>query len=108
MNINKIHLLIPLILFSYLLMMNIQSTQIEENDGSYVIDVGSRTDMIRDVKLTGPEERISEPLKETYGNEKINFRNFTDRFVYFQLKETEINSASRIKVQIRFKDDLPK
>lgn len=108
MNINKIHLLIPLILFSYLLMMNIQSTQIEENDGSYVIDVGSRTDMIRDVKLTGPEERISEPLKETYGNEKINFRNFTDRFVYFQLKETEIDSASRIKVQIRFKDDLPK
>nr|WP_321420504.1 hypothetical protein [uncultured Methanomethylovorans sp.] len=89
-------------------MMNIQSTQIEENDGSYVINVGSRTDMVRDVKLIGPEERISEPLKDNIGNEKINLRNFTDRFVYFQLKEPKINDASLIKVQIRFKDNLPK
>ncbi len=108
MNFNKIHLLIPLILFSYLLIMNIQSTQIEENDGSYVIDVGSRNDMLRDVKLTGPEDRMSEPLKDTFADEKINFRNFTNRFVYFQLKEPEIRNASTAKVQIRFKDELPK
>lgn len=108
MNFNKAHLLIPLILFSYLLIMNIQSSQIEEADGSYFIDVGSRNDMQRDVKLTGPEDRISQPLKDTFEDEKINFRNFTNRFVYFQLKEPEIRNASIAKVQIRFKDDLPK
>ncbi len=108
MNFNKVHLLIPLILFSYLLMMNIQSSHIQEADDSYFIDVGSRNDMQRDVKLTGPEDRISERLKDTFGDEKINFRNFTNRFVYFQLKEPEIKNASIAKVQIRFKDELPK
>lgn len=108
MNFNKVHLLIPLILFSYLLIMNLQSSQIREADGSYIIDVGSRNDMLRDVKLTGPEDRISEPLKETFGDEKINFRNFNNRFVYFQLEEPKIKNTSIAKVQIRFRDELPK
>lgn len=108
MNFNKVHLLIPLILFSYLLIMNFQSIQIQEEDGSYLIDVGSRNDMLRDVKLTGPEDRISEPLKDNFGDEKVDFRNFTSRFVYFQLKEPEIKNASIVKVQIRFRDELAK
>ena len=108
MNFNKVHLLIPLILFSYLLIMNFQSTHIREDDGSYLIDVGARNDMLRDVKLTGPEDRISEPFKGKFGDEKTNFRNFTSRFVYFQLEEPAIKNASIAKVQIRFKDELTK
>ena len=108
MNFNKVHLLIPLILFSYLLIMNFQSTNIQEDDGSYLIDVGSRNDMLRDVKLTGPEDRISEPFKDKFGDEKTNFRNFTSRFVYFQLEDPEIRNASIARVQIRFKDELAK
>ncbi|WP_367343835.1 hypothetical protein [Methanomethylovorans sp.] len=108
MNYNKIHLLIPLILFSYLLIMNLQSINMQEKDGSYLIDVGSRNDMLRGTRLTGPEDRISEAFNDRFGDKKINFRNFTSRFVYFQLEEPGIRNASTVRVQIRFKDELAK
>lgn len=98
---NKLLLLIPVVIFSYLLIMNLFSIV---DDKTYEIDIGSLTDMQGTAYMIGPIERISQPIQDI-NDEHMFYRNFLSEFIYFGLNNPILKNDSIIDVKMKFRAD---
>lgn len=98
--INKKILVIPLVVFTYILYMNLLPFGSEIN---FEIDIGSEGDMEGAARLAGPFERISGPEIE----KGITFRKLKNDLVYFDLISPYLKERGNISVKVTFKDNFP-
>lgn len=67
------------------------------------VDVGGQGDMAENLKLTGPEDRISGPLN----NSDISYREFGvngEGLVYFSLDDPMLETMESVRVNVTFKE----
>ncbi|WP_370574864.1 hypothetical protein [Methanomethylovorans sp.] len=105
----KLLMILPLLLVAYVLYLNIINFDFsnEEDDNSYFIDIGGLNDTQGNVKLTGPMERISERITYSGNGTNVTYRELNSSLIYLQVNNPSINDHSKVKVEIRFKDEFP-
>jgi hypothetical protein len=105
----KLLMILPLLLVAYVLYLNIINFDFpnEEEDSSYFIDIGGLNDTQGSARLTGPMERVSERITYSVNGTNVTYRELNSSLIYLQVNNVSIDDHSKVKVEIRFKDEFP-